>query len=49
MSCFSPVAGIQWVETPKLLTSSGAVASFSPVAGIQWVETRHDFGLSGYV
>ena len=37
---FSPVAGIQWVET---LLSSPALSlrllGFSPVAGIQWVET----------
>ena len=38
-SSFSPVAGIQWVETfdgsARILTAYG----FSPVAGIQWVET----------
>ena len=38
---FSPVAGIQWVET---LLSSPALSlrllGFSPVAGIQWVETQ---------
>ena len=38
--CFSPVAGIQWVETlgfwlRTILDRGG----FSPVAGIQWVET----------
>ena len=37
---FSPVAGIQWVETTD---SDGRAAvdraCFSPVAGIQWVET----------
>ena len=35
---FSPVAGIQWVET---LTpcDRAIVECFSPVAGIQWVET----------
>ena len=37
---FSPVAGIQWVETlnqavKQYLEGKG----FSPVAGIQWVET----------
>ena len=38
---FSPVAGIQWVETPddKKSPSTRSRASFSPVAGIQWVET----------
>ena len=38
--CFSPVAGIQWVETPTcvFVTECGFVG-FSPVAGIQWVET----------
>ena len=37
---FSPVAGIQWVET-ILGVSAGRefTESFSPVAGIQWVET----------
>ena len=37
---FSPVAGIQWVET--LTGGHGWVLAnprFSPVAGIQWVET----------
>ena len=39
---FSPVAGIQWVETVAAKSSIAArdVASFSPVAGIQWVETK---------
>ena len=46
---FSPVAGIQWVETP-LATPGKWVSNsscFSPVAGIQWVETfcfPHRFG-----
>ena len=40
-TCFSPVAGIQWVETCWGLSSESrsACLSFSPVAGIQWVET----------
>ena len=39
--CFSPVAGIQWVETPtaKRVGTSAGMEGFSPVAGIQWVET----------
>ena len=39
--CFSPVAGIQWVETPSVFQTMRAtpIVSFSPVAGIQWVET----------
>ena len=37
---FSPVAGIQWVETVYLSEQIIPVGgSFSPVAGIQWVET----------
>ena len=38
---FSPVAGIQWVETcvPVKVERSSTYAGFSPVAGIQWVET----------
>ena len=37
---FSPVAGIQWVETLKGNTLAGEHNDgFSPVAGIQWVET----------
>ena len=37
---FSPVAGIQWVETSKSLNQkSDRSERFSPVAGIQWVET----------
>ena len=40
---FSPVAGIQWVETrDRLGNASDREKSFSPVAGIQWVETRKD-------
>ena len=37
---FSPVAGIQWVET-AYRSWWGVVGykRFSPVAGIQWVET----------
>ena len=39
-SGFSPVAGIQWVETTTELDRfREKVACFSPVAGIQWVET----------
>ena len=39
--CFSPVAGIQWVETLTYIRwSLSAFGSFSPVAGIQWVETH---------
>ena len=38
--CFSPVAGIQWVETWTESDTGGVERlSFSPVAGIQWVET----------
>ena len=38
---FSPVAGIQWVETGDrgFGRYSGLRVCFSPVAGIQWVET----------
>ena len=36
---FSPVAGIQWVETQGKTNGKSAHACFSPVAGIQWVET----------
>ena len=37
---FSPVAGIQWVETHRLsFCQFQRLACFSPVAGIQWVET----------
>ena len=41
MNCFSPVAGIQWVETfvQSCVGISVHWQSFSPVAGIQWVET----------
>ena len=39
---FSPVAGIQWVETLLNVVNNLKLSlSFSPVAGIQWVET-HD-------
>ena len=38
--CFSPVAGIQWVETPEHKSVRWLFCRFSPVAGIQWVETR---------
>ena len=37
--CFSPVAGIQWVETLAGLGATSQAQCFSPVAGIQWVET----------
>ena len=37
---FSPVAGIQWVETLLVRLPGVVVDSFSPVAGIQWVETH---------
>ena len=37
--CFSPVAGIQWVETCYASTAQRIKRCFSPVAGIQWVET----------
>ena len=37
--CFSPVAGIQWVETT--IAFLAMLYRFSPVAGIQWVETFH--------
>ena len=40
---FSPVAGIQWVETAQLLSTQLCSARFSPVAGIQWVETNDRF------
>ena len=36
---FSPVAGIQWVETFRNSAKPIRARSFSPVAGIQWVET----------
>ena len=36
---FSPVAGIQWVETVLRSMNPRCLKSFSPVAGIQWVET----------
>ena len=36
---FSPVAGIQWVETFDVRARFIARDCFSPVAGIQWVET----------
>ena len=38
---FSPVAGIQWVETLPIENwqRETVINSFSPVAGIQWVET----------
>ena len=38
---FSPVAGIQWVETQEALEvlEDDNPYCFSPVAGIQWVET----------
>ena len=40
VSCFSPVAGIQWVETQNDRPSQlNPKQRFSPVAGIQWVET----------
>ena len=43
-SSFSPVAGIQWVETLHGQDSAGdSLSSFSPVAGIQWVETSSLF------
>ena len=37
--CFSPVAGIQWVETTYRYSLAPRRLGFSPVAGIQWVET----------
>ena len=41
---FSPVAGIQWVETLACFSfSEKDNGSFSPVAGIQWVETHPCF------
>ena len=41
LESFSPVAGIQWVETTTgiLAGKLDTVIGFSPVAGIQWVET----------
>ena len=36
---FSPVAGIQWVETVNRSRFDFLLFCFSPVAGIQWVET----------
>ena len=38
---FSPVAGIQWVETNDRCALGLHLDSFSPVAGIQWVETYY--------
>ena len=42
--CFSPVAGIQWVETwgDPFFCPANERKGFSPVAGIQWVETIPD-------
>ena len=40
---FSPVAGIQWVETLDKVSDRPEFLSFSPVAGIQWVETQSRF------
>ena len=40
LECFSPVAGIQWVETVMGDSHGSDRDRFSPVAGIQWVETR---------
>ena len=37
---FSPVAGIQWVETIRSSRAYAGYVCFSPVAGIQWVETN---------
>ena len=42
---FSPVAGIQWVETCLTQRGGGRFTGFSPVAGIQWVETRGKYAL----
>ena len=39
---FSPVAGIQWVETDDRVAIN-VKQGFSPVAGIQWVETPVGF------
>ena len=39
LTSFSPVAGIQWVETELHSSSVLPITGFSPVAGIQWVET----------
>ena len=39
LECFSPVAGIQWVETVMGDSHGSDRDRFSPVAGIQWVET----------
>ena len=49
LSGFSPVAGIQWVETFFFrLCDHGGVLRFSPVAGIQWVETSIPGSLHSY-
>ena len=40
---FSPVAGIQWVETLPSGLLCASMHGFSPVAGIQWVETCSHF------
>ena len=42
LECFSPVAGIQWVETIEQIPPGIFEEGFSPVAGIQWVETFVD-------
>ena len=42
---FSPVAGIQWVETQSIFNGDRLFWSFSPVAGIQWVETNGSMGM----
>ena len=49
LESFSPVAGIQWVETFFFrLCDHGGVLRFSPVAGIQWVETSIPGSLHSY-
>ena len=38
--CFSPLAGIRYVETEGALGESTLLKSFSPLAGIRYVETQ---------
>ena len=41
VACFSPLAGIRYVETRKGFGVSGTSGRFSPLAGIRYVETRN--------
>ena len=37
--CFSPLAGIRYVETKNATLTAASTYSFSPLAGIRYVET----------